>query len=69
MGNAQQVGALLGKKDFPYEIEDMYAETFLWKIHKGRRKSDAEPVTIFKFDFDQSTHPGRFIEFRLMTNV
>ncbi|KAL9646531.1 hypothetical protein ABK040_006525 [Willaertia magna] len=59
MGNAQQqVGALINniaKKDFPYEIEEQYSETFLWKLFKGKRRSDGEIVTIFKFDFDSNT--------------
>lgn len=61
MGNAQQVGALLGKKEFPYDIEENFVQTStLWKIHKARRKSDQELVTIFKFDFDTTTSPGMF---------
>lgn len=66
MGNAQQVGALLGKKEFPYDIEDVYAETFLWKVHRGKRKSDNEVVTIFKFDFDNTTPQGMLSLFKLL---
>ena len=42
-------------KKFPYEIGESYAETFLWKLHHGKKKATQENVTIFAFEINDKT--------------
>jgi SCY1-like protein 1 len=50
MGN--QAAAM---KKFPYEIGEVYSDTYLWRLHHGKKKATQEPVTILSFEISERT--------------